>query len=183
MALLKENGLVEDDWIRIGDDEPLRTNRPVIVSLERWRRDQTELTTRLPHVGLVLRSDQPPTEVGDDIGRFGLIALEFPKFTDGRAYSYARLVRERYGFRGELRAVGNVLRDQLLFMRRCGFDAFEIPEGVDALAWRRAFGEITVPYQRASDRLASAVRLRAERVEPRAAPNPDGESVVGIWAY
>src|SRR3546814_2142105 len=76
-------------------------------------------------LGLRLKSDQSPAGIAEDLGHFQLVALEFPRFGDGRAYSYARLLRERYGFKGELRAVGNVLRDQFLFMLRCGFDALD----------------------------------------------------------
>jgi uncharacterized protein (DUF934 family) len=90
-----------------------------------------------------------------------VIALEFPKFGDGRAYSYARLLRERYGFRGELRAVGNVLRDQALFMLRCGFDAFEVTEGTPIEGWREALGEISVVYQPTADGRPVAHGLRA----------------------
>ncbi len=182
MALLKANLIIDDEWTRIDDDAAIVPNGPVIVSLARWQRDRAALISRLPHVGLMLRSDQPPTDAAGDIARFGLIALEFPKFTDGRAYSYARLIRERYGFTGELRAVGNVLRDQLGFMQRCGFDAYEIPDGADARAWTAAFGEISVRYQRAADRATTAIVLRRETLETRGA-FPDGDSVVGMWAY
>ena len=75
-----------------------------------------------------MHSDQSPELIADDVQRFALVALEFPKFRDGRAYSYARLLRERYGFKGELRAVGDVLLEQLFFMLRTGFDAFELQQ-------------------------------------------------------
>ncbi len=89
-----------------------------------------------------------------------MIALEFPSFGDGRAYSYARLLRERHGYRGELRAVGNVLRDQALFMRRCGFDAFEVAEGTGIAGWREALGEISVFYQPTEDGRPATPALR-----------------------
>ncbi|MHA1154101.1 MAG: DUF934 domain-containing protein, partial [Alphaproteobacteria bacterium] len=95
--------------------------------------------------------------------RFQVIALEFPSFGDGRAYSYARLLRERHGYRGELRAVGNVLRDQALFMRRCGFDAFEVAEGTAVAGWREALGEISVFYQPTEDGRPAAPGLRNQR--------------------
>src|SRR3546814_6954056 len=87
-------------------------------------------------LGLRLKSDQSPAGIAEDLGHFQLVALEFPRFGDGRAYSYARLLRERSGFKGELRAVGNVLRDQFLFMLRCGFDAFEVANENAVDAWR-----------------------------------------------
>ena len=122
MPLLKNGQIVADSWRRIGDDEPLPDSGRLMVSLARWQRERDALAVR-GSLGLVLNSDQGPASIADHLAHFDLIALDFPRFQDGRAYSYARLIRERYKFTGELRAVGNVLRDQLLFMRRCGFDA------------------------------------------------------------
>jgi uncharacterized protein (DUF934 family) len=119
------------------------------------------LAGRNAPLGIRLRADQPPAEIVVDLDRFQVIALEFPSFVDGRAYSYARLLRERHGYRGELRAVGNVLRDQALFMRRCGFDSFEVAEGTGIAGWREALGEISVFYQPTEDGRPAAPHLRA----------------------
>ena len=78
------------------------------------------------------------------------LALQFPKFADGRAFTYARLLRERHGYAGELRAVGDVLRDQYQFMLRCGFDAFEVADANSIDGWRQSAAEITVWYQPAA---------------------------------
>jgi len=107
-----------------------------------------------------LTNTDPVADLAPDLDRLELIVLEFPKFTDGRAYSQARLLRERYGYRGELRAAGNVLRDQLLFMQRCGFDAFELTQGQPVQAWVAATNEFTVFYQPAGDGRNSAMQLR-----------------------
>jgi uncharacterized protein (DUF934 family) len=123
MPLIKNDKLIEDSWVAANDDEPLPLAEAIIVSLERWQAARGELLSRNGRLGLRLKSDQSPVLVAEDLEHFDLIALEFPKFKDGRAYSYARLLRERYGYKGELRAVGEVLRDQLIFMHRCGFDA------------------------------------------------------------
>ena len=101
-----------------------------------------------------------PAKLGDDLDRFALIALSFPRFTDGRAYSQARLLRGRLGFTGELRAEGDVLRDQLLFMQRCGFDAFAVSERALVEDWLQAFREFDVFYQPAEDRQISLLRRR-----------------------
>ena len=151
MPLIKDDALVPDPWVSLGDEEALPEGAPAIVGLERWQAERETLIERNAPLGIRLRSDQPPKLVLDDLDRFAVIALEFPKFGDGRAYSYARLLRERYGFRGELRAVGNVLRDQALFMLRCGFDAFEVAEGTSIEGWRAALAEISVFYQPAED--------------------------------
>ena len=160
MPLIRATGVVVDPWLFVKDEEPLPEAGAVIVTLDRWQANRDQLLARPTPLGLRLKSDQPPSLVAGDIERFDVIALEFPKFTNGRAYSSARLLRERYGFRGELRAVGNVLRDQLAFMRRCGFDSFEIPPQVDAAAWLSSLGGISVVYQPATDERASVLTLR-----------------------
>jgi uncharacterized protein (DUF934 family) len=160
MPLIRATGPVEDPWRFVPDEEPLPETGAVIVTLARWQANRDQLLARPTPLGLRLKSDQPPSLVAGDLERFDVIALEFPKFTNGRAYSSARLLRERFGFRGELRAVGNVLRDQLAFMRRCGFDSYEIPPQVDAAAWLASLGGISVVYQPATDERASVLALR-----------------------
>ncbi len=160
MPLIKEGRLVDDPWVWVADDAPLPASGPVVVSLARWRAEREALLARDGGLGLRLRSAELAPEIGEDAVHFHLIALEFPTFRDGRAYSTARLLRERYGFTGELRAVGNVLRDQFLFMHRCGFDAFEVEKPGDAAAWETAISEIDVVYQAAADRRKPAPALR-----------------------
>jgi uncharacterized protein (DUF934 family) len=110
-----------------------------------------------------LRSDQSPELIAEDLPHLQLVALEFPAFRDGRAYSYARILRERYGFKGEVRAVGDVLMEQLHFMLRTGFDAFEI-KGKDPLTeFRTAMRDFSVWYQPAADGRRTAVQLRHGR--------------------
>src|SRR5690606_31703455 len=137
-------------------------------SLEQWQESRDALIARGEPLGIKLRSDQPPEAIVPDLDRFGVIALEFPKFRDGRAYSYAMLLRERYGFRRELRAVGDVLLEQLHFMIRCGFDAFEIRESDPLAAYTAAAGDYTVWYQQTGDGRQSAMQLRRQRAESSA---------------
>jgi uncharacterized protein (DUF934 family) len=160
MPLIKDDRIADDPWISVADEEILPEGAPAIVSLARWRAERSALAGRNAPLGIRLRADQPPATITEDIDRFQVIALEFPSFGDGRAYTYARLLRERHGYRGELRAVGNVLRDQALFMRRCGFDAFEVAEGTGVAGWREALGEISVFYQPAEDGHPAAHDLR-----------------------
>jgi len=160
MPLIKDDRLVEDPWVPAEDEGPLPLEPRVIVGLARWQAGREELLARNAPLGIRLTSDQAPAVIAEDLGHFDLVALEFPKFTDGRAYSYARLLRERYGFTGELRAVGNVLRDQLVFMQRCGFDAFEVVDEAALDGWRKAVREISVRYQPAADRRPWAAALR-----------------------
>ena len=151
MALIREGQLVPDSWIKLDDDAALPAVGDIIVSLDRWRQDRDGLANRSGRLGLVLSADQRLDDIADALDGFALIALDFPKFNDGRPYSAARLLRERYGYRGELRATGRVLRDQLLFMVRCGFDAFEVEDVAVAGQWTRALAEINVFYQPAGD--------------------------------
>lgn len=177
MPLIKDNRFAKDIWVALSDEDALPVSAPVapvIVSLERWRAERDQLLARSAPLGVRLRSDQAPAELAEDLRYFALIALEFPKFTDGRAYSHARLLRERYGFGGELRAVGMVLRDQYPFLLRCGFDAFEVTADIDLDDWRDALGEVSVVYQPATDRRRWVAALRqsrpAQRVARPAAP-------------
>jgi uncharacterized protein (DUF934 family) len=184
MPLIKESRIVEDPWTSLEDETPLTPGVWPIVSLERWRNERESLTEAGVPLGLRLRSGQSPRPVAGELQHFSVIALEFPKFTDGRPYSSARLLRERYGFKGELRAVGHVLRDQALFLVRCGFDAFEVAADVSPDAWRAALARITVRYQAATDARTTAARLRrhpAPQVTPPA-PCRDEEPNAAGWA-
>jgi len=167
MALIKNGELVDDIWVTIASASGLAEASRPIVSLELWRAERGRLRNTNALLGIRLASDQSPALIANDLDRFEVVALEFPKFTDGRAYSHARQLRERHGFRGEIRAVGNVLRDQLPFMARCGFDAFEIAGERPLEAWRDALGEIGVWYQPGSDGQTPAmVSRRTARGQP-----------------
>lgn len=161
MKTLIKNGAVTDDtYVTVGADEALPASGDVIVTLERWRADRAALDARDGRLGVRLRSDEPPDLIADALARLSVIALEFPAFRDGRAYSYARLLRDRYGFAGELRAVGDVLLEQLHFMVRVGFDSFELDSDDPERDFRIAAGDFSVWYQPASDDRSSAVELR-----------------------
>lgn len=160
MALLKDGALAEDPWAVPGEAEELPAEAPAFVSLERWQAERERLLGRNAPLGLRLRSEQSPDALAGELHRFAAIALEFPRFQDGRAYSHARRLRERHGYRGEIRAVGQVLRDQLLFMQRCGFDAFEIAADEPVEAWLAAMAEFSVFYQPAADGSLPAWRRR-----------------------
>jgi uncharacterized protein (DUF934 family) len=162
MALIKAAEIAQDPWTDASGLDAIPAEGPVIVSLEQWEAGREVLRSRADPVGVRLSSDQPPTRIAGDLDCLDLVALEFPAFKDGRAYSYARLLRERHDFRGELRAVGDVLCEQLHYMERCGFDAFEI-ESANALdEWCTASSELGVWYQPTADGRKTAVQLRHE---------------------
>jgi uncharacterized protein (DUF934 family) len=160
MALIKDGKLVTDAFVDASAATEIPAAGPVIVSVEQWQAQRAALLGRGTPLGLRLRSDQSPEPIAPDLSHFALVALEFPKFRDGRAYSYARLLRERYRFNGELRAVGDVLLEQLFFMLRTGFDAFELQSTDPLRDYRTALGDFSVWYQPTGDGRPTAMQLR-----------------------
>lgn len=160
MALVKNGELVTSSFVDASAADAVPAVGPVIVSLAQWTAQRDELLARGTPLGIRLHSDQPPELIAADLPHFAVVALEFPKFRDGRAYSYARLLRERYGFKGELRAVGDVLLEQLFFMLRTGFDAFEIESADPLQDYRTALADFSVWYQPAADGRPTAMQLR-----------------------
>ncbi len=148
--IIKNRQIIEDPWRQVADDGELPAG-PVIVTLARWRRERATLAERDEPVGVRVPNTVNVADLADDLSRWPVVALEFPKFADGRAYSQARLLRERHGYRGEIRAVGDVLRDQLHFMARSGFDTFEVRADRSLEDALEAFGEFSVSYQPAAD--------------------------------
>ena len=146
---------VEDPFTYVADDQDLPQG-DVIVSLTRFEAEGDRLLSEGRAVGVRLRSDEEAEVLAYDLPRVAVVALEFPKFRDGRAYTNARTLRERLGFKGELRAVGDVLREQAHFMLRCGFDAFEPADGSSAQQWQSVTQRFRHVYQRAADERAPA---------------------------
>lgn len=130
MALWKNGAFVEDTWREIAEGEDIPPAGHVILPLDWWHQERHAFDGSNAPIGLRTEPGANLDEFAPDAHRFALIALSFPKFNDGRAFSTARLLRERYRYRGELRAVGEVLLDQIQMMERCGFDTFEISDPV-----------------------------------------------------
>ena len=131
--LIKGRAVVDDRWTLLRDASTLAEvpdGIPAIVPLALWQARRAALFAR-GDIGVWLAPSDDPKAIAGDVGMLPLIAVDFPKFTDGRGYSIARLLRDRYNFRGELRAVGDVLRDQLFALSECGFDAFAVREDRD----------------------------------------------------
>ena len=160
MALLKNGRVETDSFTDVSNDDSVPSSGAVIISLDQWREHRDALLARNDPLGIVLRSDEKPESIADDIAHFAVVALEFPVFRDGRAYSYARLLRERYDYQGELRAVGDVLLEQLHFMHRVGFNSFQIESDDAARAWEVAAADISVWYQPTADGRESVLQLR-----------------------
>lgn len=128
MALLKNDSFVEDGWRRLEPGESLPLDGKVILSLSDWFDHRAEVSPSNVPLGLLIEPATQVRSIAEDVARFALIAVHFPKFSDGRGFSLARKIREELGFAGELRAVGDILFDQLHYLARCGFDAFEIDD-------------------------------------------------------
>ncbi|MBW7900269.1 MAG: DUF934 domain-containing protein [Rhodocyclaceae bacterium] len=157
-SLIKNRQAVADDFtlLRLADGEAAETVAlpagPLLVPLAVWRARKAELQARGAPLGVWLDVGEGPEAIADELAAFAVIGVNFPKFTDGRGYSTARLLRQRHGFEGEIRAIGDVLHDQLFLMARCGFDAFALKDGKNAELALRAFETFREPYQAAVDR-------------------------------
>jgi uncharacterized protein (DUF934 family) len=167
--LIRNRTIVDDRYVLLRgaaslDDLPDGT--PVIVPLALWIERRAALIAR-GEAGVLLAPPDDPVSLADDVHRLPVIAIDFPQFTDGRGYSQARLLRERHRYAGELRAVGDIQRDQLYYLAQCGFDAFAIPDARDAEEALHGFADFTDGYQ------ATATRVPWFRRRQRAASPGD----------
>ena len=144
--LIDSNGPVVDHWLRLDDAMPPR-GACVIVGLERLGREWREISASDFAIGVELEPDESVDDLLPYLTRLAIVVLRFARFADGRAFSQASLLRNRHGYGGILRARGEVLRDQLAFMQRCGFDQFELADGEDPASALGAFAEISPSYQ------------------------------------
>ena len=166
MTLLKFRALADHNWLWLDDDQGLDQGANVVVSLARLARDADTLFAAAGAVGVTLASEEQAERLAPYVDRLVMVALDFPVFKDGRSYSNARILREHYGFQGELRGIGDVLADQIRFMLRCGFDSAQLADRVAPEAAERALARYTAVYQAASDDAAPAHRLRRLAANP-----------------
>ncbi|RZT89398.1 uncharacterized protein (DUF934 family) [Azospira oryzae] len=168
--IIKNRAVVEDSWsvLRLAEGETADTidlpQGPVLVPLSVWHARKSALlaaSSPAAPVGVWLAAGEGPESLADDLAQLSVIAVDFPKFTDGRGYSAARLLRERYGYQGEIRAIGDVLPDQLFLMARCGIDAFALRADKDADKALTLFDTFKTPYQAAVDQPQPLFRRRA----------------------
>ncbi len=175
MRIIRNCQIVEDRWRHLGDDEPIPDSGDIIVTLARWQAERDALLARNGRLGVRLAVDEPPELIADDLDHFQVVAYVFPVFRDGRPYTYARRLRERLGYTGEIRAVGDVLRDQLFFMHRCGINAMEIRPDRDIEDAIKAFSDFSVIYQPGVDEPLPLYR-RHRRPWPATSPQPAGSA-------
>ena len=161
--IIKNGQVVDETWHLLAKDvtlDVIPNCDDIIVPLALWREHAHALKARDGGLGVWLDSDEEAEEIGEDVDNFQVIALNFPAFTDGRSYSNARLLRDRYGYKGELRAIGDVLRDQLFYLHRCGFDAFAIRADKDPYEALQGLKDFSVTYQSSTDEPMPLFRRR-----------------------
>ncbi|MDD2883941.1 MAG: DUF934 domain-containing protein [Dechloromonas sp.] len=166
--LIKQQALAVDTWkmLEIADGETPETvplpEGDILFPLAVWQARKTEIISCHKRIGLILQPDEPVEDIAGDLDYFIVIAVNFPKFVDGRGYSTASLLRQRYQYQGELRAVGDVLHDQLFYLKRVGFDAWVLKDGKDAVnAIQTAFSTFGDVYQASTSQPEPFFRRRA----------------------
>jgi uncharacterized protein (DUF934 family) len=147
--LLRDRQIVEDDWLYVAEAAG-NAGAPLIVTFDQWRLEPDTWIARGTRLGVVLLPAHKVEQLAPDLAHFALVAAEFSGPSDGRGYSQARQLRERWNFKGELRATGYVRRDQLFFMARCGFNSFEL-SAADIEEANSAFSTFTAAYQPSND--------------------------------
>jgi uncharacterized protein (DUF934 family) len=163
--IIKHSSIIDDNWtlVRLADGETADTVQfpagEIIVPLKVWQARKAELMAR-PQRGVWLAPDELAQDIATDLANLQVVAIDFPQFADGRGYSTAALLRGRFGWRGELRAIGEVLKDQLFYLSRVGFDAYAVREGKDLEDALKALNDFSETYQAAVDEPLPLFRRR-----------------------
>ncbi|MDB5485003.1 MAG: oxidoreductase [Tardiphaga sp.] len=171
MPLVRKTKIVADEFAHV-TDQPIAADADVLVTAERFLAEVDALLARSGRTGVIWPNNRDLDELVPHLGRVAVVALMFPTFRDGRAYSQARLLRERFAYRGELRATGQILRDQFVFMLRAGFDAFEVKKNADAEAFASTARRYTVFYQPTGDGRVTALHKRMQLRHQAESANP-----------
>ncbi len=163
MPLIKDGKFVADRFVFVPEGNAFPEDVGAMVTLARFQSERENLFVHHAPVAVRLASSENPQVLKDDLHRIAAIAIEFPTFRDGRGFSWARMLRTRLGYKGEIRAVGHILYDQLAFMVRVGFDAFEMRQDFAIEDFTRAMGEMTYAYQPSADGVKTIPELRTNR--------------------
>ncbi|MHB1203981.1 MAG: DUF934 domain-containing protein [Rhodospirillaceae bacterium] len=158
--VLDRNGPVADGWVRLADGAAAGDGMSVLVSFSRLKNEHNALFAKAAGVGVEIAGDTPLEDLAPFLPRLGLIVVRFAAMRDGRPFSIGRLLRERYGFARELRAVGDFIPDQVLFLLRCGFNSFEVGPHFSSDALKRSVAAYTAWYQRGVERKATIAEMR-----------------------
>ena len=147
MPLLEAGKPIADEYVRVEDEAPLPEAAPVIIGFARLERDAAALAGRNAKLGVIVPQGLDPEKLAPYLDRLALVVVQFPKFRDGRGFTTTRILRERYGYMGEIRAVGHILPDQYQLLRRIGVTSVEVPEGADPKRWQEAMSLYHIAYQ------------------------------------
>lgn len=158
--LLKDNQIIDDSWLILDDSAETLPSGNILLSLEQWQQFSDQLSQHNGELGLWLEGNAEIDTVIDSLQQLSLIAIKFPKFVDGRGFSLARLLRERYNYNGELRAIGEFIRDQLYLLKRCGFNAFQLTEDQDLSEASKSLNDFSETYQVSADQQEPLFRRR-----------------------
>ena len=158
--LLKDNQIIEDNWVFLDDSAETLPSGNILLSIEQWQQFSDQLSQHNGELGLWLEGNAEIDAVIDSLQQLSLIAIKFPKFVDGRGFSLARLLRERYNYNGELRAIGEFIRDQLYLLKRCGFNAFQLTEDQDLSEASKSLSDFSETYQVSADQQEPLFRRR-----------------------
>lgn len=165
--IIKNDLIIDDHWqvLKLAEEQTLELvalpDSPTLLPLTVWLARKDEILSRKKPIAIWLDSNEAPESIANDLKHFTIIGVNFPKFADGRGYSIARLLRERFAYAGEIRALGDVLQDQLFFMKRCGFDAYALREDKDIEAALAGFKVFSETYQAAVDQPQPLFRRRS----------------------
>lgn len=148
---LKDGVVTDNSWQLVAADSETLPSGDILVPVAFWQENQQLLENHSGSVGVWIDSHQEIEEFAATIAKLPVVAINFPKFVDGRGFSLARLLRERYGYIGEIRAIGHFIRDQLFLMQRCGFNAFQLDSDIDLAAASESLTDFSDSYQVAAD--------------------------------
>ena len=160
MPNIIKNGAIIEDTYHVITDAGVLPMADIVVSLEVWQQQRAEVLAHPHKKGIMLKPDQHPEVIVDDLAHLDIIALAFPAFADGRGYSYAVLLRQRYGFKGELRATGDIFKDNMFYLKRCGFDSFAVRADKDLQVALQGLQDFSECYQASTDESTPLYRRR-----------------------
>ncbi len=149
MKIIKDKHLIEDNWRHISDEEALE-NGDITISLTRWNKEKDTLSNHQGNIGIRIAPADDVAVLADSLNKIDLIAVELPAFTDGRAFSHARLLRSRYGYQGEIRAIGSYMADQTFYLQRVGVNAFEMSNEAELQTALSTLNDFSVAYQQST---------------------------------
>ena len=158
--VVKDNQVVEDNWLTVAEDAESLPQGDILLTYAQWQNFSDQLSAHEGNIGVIIDGNAEIEEIIQPLLSLPLIAINFPKFVDGRGFSSARLLRERYNYHGEIRAVGGFIRDQLYLLNRCGFNAFKFDDASDLNESVKSLEDFSETYQVSADQKDPLFRRR-----------------------